>query len=128
MSKELDYLPEHHESVDEWHSHEDEKPQPEHASQVNALGLGLAFLATVITVVVTVVVVVVYFNSFAASMMAKKVETIDWAIEASDARQEQMAILEDGGRVPDSDVTFRPIDQAVQDVVRDYADLRADAN
>lgn len=128
MSKEPEYLPEHHEEVDEWHSHEGERPQEEHGSRVNAAALALAFLGTIISVVVIVVVVTIYFNSFTAAIHARKVETSTWAVESAEARNAAMAILDDGGSTPDSDLSFRPIDQAVQDVVRSYEDLRADAN
>lgn len=123
-----EYLPQHHEEVDEWHSHEDERPQEEHGSQVNALALSLAFLGTIITVVVIVVVVTIYFNSFHASIQARKVETLTWANESFEAKRADMAMLDDGGRVAESDVTFRPLEEAMADIVREYADERADAN
>ena len=124
-----EFLPEHHEQPDEWHSHEKEgPPQAEHASQVNAGMLALAFLATVVSVVVVVVVITIYFNSFLAATRARKVETRTWADETFVIKSEQTALLDNGGEHLETDSTFTPIDQAMATVVRDYADMRADAN
>lgn len=132
MSHHPEYLPEHHdEPLDPWHIHAQVEglPQSEHASNVNTTFLGIAFLVTVSSVVAVVAVIIVYFNSYAATVRRSQVETTTWAKESLEARTRDLALLESGGRVEGGDgVTFAPIGQAMDTVVREYADARADAN
>jgi hypothetical protein len=131
MHKEPEFLPEHEpEVLDEWHDHVAEAPpQVEHASHVNALALGIVFLGGVITVVLTVVLVVIYFNSVYASTRARRLETTVWAQESFADKVKAKTLLEGGGEVPgEVGVTLAPQSEVMDVVIREYADMRADAN
>jgi len=129
MSKEPEYLPEHHEQPDEWHAHAPDEglPQSEHASRVNTTMLAAAFLVIVASVVFVAVVVTVYFNSYAATLRAEKVETLTWAEESFEMKSAMQAVLEEGGEAPGG-VRYEPIGEAMDQVIRAYEDTRADAN
>ena len=128
MSKEHEYLPTHHEAVDPWHEHAPREgtPQHEHAARVNTTMLGIAFLVTVGTVVVVTGLIAVYFRSYYATVRAHRVETTTWAVEAVETHDARRTVLNDGGQLDGE--TFAPIGQAIDTVVRNYADRRADAN
>jgi hypothetical protein len=128
MSKDLEFLPEHHDHVDPWHDHApaEGRPQHEHAARVNTTMLGVAFLVTVGSVVLVVALISIYFRSYYASVRAERVETTTWAVEAMATKDARRAVLQSGGQLDGE--TFAPIGQAIDEVVRTYADRRADAN
>jgi hypothetical protein len=73
--------------------------------------------------------VVIYFNSVYASTRARRLETTAWAQESFAQKAELASLVERGGAVPGEEgVTIAPLAEAMDAVIREYADARADAN
>ena len=118
-----------HDAHDAWHRHtaDEGRPQHEHAAHVSATGLGLTLLGIVFGVVFVILVLVAYFNSYTTTYKAQKMEGVpatraEYAAGRSAAEQR---LRETGWIDRASGTVYRPLDEAMDRVVAEYATLGA---
>ncbi|MEM1071552.1 MAG: hypothetical protein AAGB48_01080 [Planctomycetota bacterium] len=65
-------------SVDAWHAHAADEPQPqaEHASQINRGVLLIVFVAMVVSILVMVIGLTIFYNYSQAQLRAERIENV----------------------------------------------------
>ncbi len=96
---------------DQWHQTpaEEGSAQEPHAAQVSAKGMGITIIAMTLGVLLVFIILVVYFQNYMSNYRAMINETTTAAAESTQARDQELAALEE------------PVNAAMAQVIAEYA-------
>lgn len=107
--------------TDAFHDHsKDATPQEAHAQVASPKALGITLILMVLGVLAVIFILVAYFDNFMSSYRHEVSETSALSAPTWEAKQAKLAELNAYGWV-DADTAHQPLDQAMEQVLAEYA-------